>query len=213
MLERIHKGGVTPEQCIRDAKDKTIRFRLFGFGHRVYNNYDPRAKILRDACDKVLATMKRNDPLLDIARKLEELALKDPYFVERKLYPERRFLQRHLAALHGDSHRNVHGLLRDRPAARLDRPVEGTARRPQQPHLAAPADLYRSDHPELHPRGPAVRRPSRSQCGAATPGGNHREITTLRPLRRAAGNSLPDTERVWHCLLASSGAAATTANK
>jgi citrate synthase len=87
MLDQIHKGGMAPEDCIRDAKDKTKPFRLFGFGHRVYKNYDPRAKILREACDKVFARIKRQDPLLDIARKLEELALKDPYFVDRKLYP------------------------------------------------------------------------------------------------------------------------------
>jgi citrate synthase len=87
MLEEIHKGGLAPEDCIRDAKDKNKPFRLFGFGHRVYKNYDPRAKILREACDKVFSRIKRQDPLLDIARKLEELALKDPYFVDRKLYP------------------------------------------------------------------------------------------------------------------------------
>jgi citrate synthase len=87
MLERIHKGGLSPEECLRDAKDKTKPFKLFGFGHRVYKNYDPRAKILKEACDKVFARLHRKDPLLDIARKLEEIALVDPYFVERKLYP------------------------------------------------------------------------------------------------------------------------------
>ncbi len=87
MLDRIHRGGLSPEECIRDAKDKTNPFRLYGFGHRIYRNYDPRAKILKEACDKVFAQLKRQDPLLDIARKLEELALADPYFIERKLYP------------------------------------------------------------------------------------------------------------------------------
>jgi citrate synthase len=87
MLERIHQGGLAPEDCLRAAKDKTNPFRLFGFGHRVYKNYDPRAKILKEECDKVFAKMKRQDPLLDIARKMEELALSDPYFVERHLYP------------------------------------------------------------------------------------------------------------------------------
>ncbi len=87
MLERIRKGGLSPEDCIRDAKDKANPFRLYGFGHRVYRNYDPRAKILKEVCDKVFAQLKRSDPLLDIARKLEALALEDPYFVERKLYP------------------------------------------------------------------------------------------------------------------------------
>jgi citrate synthase len=87
MLDRIHRGGLSPEDCIRDAKDKTNPFRLYGFGHRVYRNYDPRAKLLKAACDKVFAQIKRKDPLLDIARKLEELALADPYFIERRLYP------------------------------------------------------------------------------------------------------------------------------
>jgi citrate synthase len=87
MLERIHKGGLSPEQCLHDAKDKTNPFRLYGFGHRIYKNYDPRAKILKDTCERVFAQVKRHDPLLDIARKLEELALADPYFVDRRLYP------------------------------------------------------------------------------------------------------------------------------
>ncbi len=87
MLDRIHRGGLSPEDCIRDAKDKTNPFKLYGFGHRIYRNYDPRAKILKEACDKVFAQIKRKDPLLDIARKLEELALADPYFIDRKLYP------------------------------------------------------------------------------------------------------------------------------
>ncbi len=87
MLGHIHKGGLSPEDCIRHAKDKTNPFRLFGFGHRIYRNYDPRAKILKQACDKVFAQLKRKDPLLDIARKLEELALADSYFIDRKLYP------------------------------------------------------------------------------------------------------------------------------
>ncbi len=87
MLGRIHRGGLSPEECIEHAKDKANPFRLFGFGHRVYRNYDPRAKILKEACDKVFAQLKRKDPLLDIARKLEELALSDSYFVDRRLYP------------------------------------------------------------------------------------------------------------------------------
>lgn len=87
MLERIHQGGISPEQCVRDAKDKSNPFRLFGFGHRVYRNFDPRAKILKEACDRVLRKINKPDPLLDIAMQLEELALKDDYFIERQLYP------------------------------------------------------------------------------------------------------------------------------
>lgn len=87
MLEQIQAGGMSAADCIQAAKDKTNPFRLAGFGHRIYKNYDPRAKILRECADRVFARLNRNDPLLDIARKLEEAALQDSYFVDRKLYP------------------------------------------------------------------------------------------------------------------------------
>jgi citrate synthase len=87
MLEKIHHGGLSAEQAVKLAKDPSSGFRLMGFGHRVYKNFDPRAVILKRAADKVLAQLGVNDPLLDVARKLEELALSDPYFVDRKLYP------------------------------------------------------------------------------------------------------------------------------
>jgi len=87
MLETIHKGKISPEECIELARKKDSGFRLMGFGHRIYKNYDPRAAILRKTCDEVFRYLKRSDPLLDIARKLEELALKDSYFIDRKLYP------------------------------------------------------------------------------------------------------------------------------
>jgi citrate synthase len=69
------------------AKDKKNNFRLMGFGHRVYKNYDPRALIIKKACDKLLHKLQLDDPLFEVAQKLEEVALKDDYFVERKLYP------------------------------------------------------------------------------------------------------------------------------
>jgi citrate synthase len=69
------------------AKDKDSGFRLMGFGHRVYKNYDPRARLLKKVSDQVLSNLGVDDPLLDIARNLEEIALEDGYFVERKLYP------------------------------------------------------------------------------------------------------------------------------
>jgi citrate synthase len=87
MLEKIKAGGLSPEKCLAMAKDKNSPFKLMGFGHRIYKNYDPRAKILKNACEKVLAKLNIKDELLDIARRLEEAALKDSYFVERKLYP------------------------------------------------------------------------------------------------------------------------------
>ena len=87
MLMDIHKSGDDGSKFIAAAKDKTSGKKLMGFGHRVYKNYDPRAKIIKKACDEVLKTLKISDPLLDIAIKLEEAALRDSYFVERKLYP------------------------------------------------------------------------------------------------------------------------------
>jgi len=87
MLESIRAGGLSPRQCIEMAKDKKSAFRLSGFGHRVYKSYDPRARLLKASCDTLLAKLGVADPLLDIALDLERLALADPYFVERKLYP------------------------------------------------------------------------------------------------------------------------------
>ncbi|MGF1547988.1 MAG: citrate synthase [Thiotrichales bacterium] len=87
MLEQIHKGNMTPEEYVKLAKSKDSKVRLMGFGHRVYKSFDPRAQILAKVADKLLAYLGVNDPLLDIARRLEQIALEDPYFVERKLYP------------------------------------------------------------------------------------------------------------------------------
>ncbi len=87
MLEAIRNDGSDLEKWVNKAKDKNDPFRLFGFGHRVYKNFDPRAQIIKKACDDVLKKMGVNDPVLDIARQLEEIALKDDYFIERKLYP------------------------------------------------------------------------------------------------------------------------------
>ena len=87
MLQEIHATGDDGSKFIAAAKDKNSGKRLMGFGHRVYKNYDPRAKIIKKACDEVLAKLHVSDPLLDIAKNLESAALRDSYFVERKLYP------------------------------------------------------------------------------------------------------------------------------
>jgi citrate synthase len=87
MLDQIHREGDDGSKFIAAAKDKNSGRRLMGFGHRVYKHYDPRAKIIKQACDEVLAKLQVRDPLLDIAKHLEAAALKDSYFVERKLYP------------------------------------------------------------------------------------------------------------------------------
>ena len=87
MLEDIHESGDDGSKFITAAKDKSSGKKLMGVGHRIYKNYDPRAKIIKQACDNLLSVLHVADPLLDIAKKLEEAALLDSYFVERKLYP------------------------------------------------------------------------------------------------------------------------------
>jgi len=87
MLDLIQNDGGDVMKFVAKAKDKNDPFRLMGFGHRVYKNFDPRAKIIKKACDDVLNKLGIHDPVLDIAKKLEEVALHDEYFVERKLYP------------------------------------------------------------------------------------------------------------------------------
>jgi citrate synthase len=87
MLEDIRTSGIDGKRFIEDVKNKKDNRRLMGFGHRVYKNFDPRAKILKKMCDEVLAHLGIKDPLLDIAKSMEEIALKDDYFISKKLYP------------------------------------------------------------------------------------------------------------------------------
>jgi len=87
MLKKIKNDGGNYKKYVQMAKDKKSSFRLMGFGHRVYKNYDPRAKIIKSAADKVLQKLKINDPLLDLAKELEQIALEDEYFIKRGLYP------------------------------------------------------------------------------------------------------------------------------
>ncbi|MEC7858406.1 MAG: citrate synthase [Bacteroidota bacterium] len=87
MLDSIIKSGNDIDKYIKKAKDKDDPFRLMGFGHRVYKNFDPRAKIIKKAADNVLEKLGVNDPVLDLAKKLENIALEDQYFIDKKLYP------------------------------------------------------------------------------------------------------------------------------
>lgn len=91
MLQQIYDSGGDPSPFIARAKDKKDPFRLMGFGHRIYKTYDPRARIMKKMCDNVLKKLKQNDPLLNIAKRLEETALKDPYFIDYNLYPNLDF--------------------------------------------------------------------------------------------------------------------------
>jgi citrate synthase len=87
MLENIRRDGGNIDKYVQKAKDPKDPFRLSGFGHRVYKNYDPRARILRGTADRVINELGARDELLDLAKQLEEVALTDEYFIERKLYP------------------------------------------------------------------------------------------------------------------------------
>jgi citrate synthase len=87
MLRNLHDDQVDLNDYIARVKDKDLPLRLMGFGHRVYKNYDPRASIMKELADKLLGKLKGADPLLEIAKRLEEVALSDPYFIERRLYP------------------------------------------------------------------------------------------------------------------------------
>ncbi|WGT48270.1 citrate synthase [Tessaracoccus lacteus] len=87
MLERIQEGDLTAAEYVAKVKDKSSDVKLMGFGHRVYRNFDPRAKILKEAADSLLDSMHVTDPLLDIAREVEQIALADDYFTSRRLYP------------------------------------------------------------------------------------------------------------------------------
>ncbi|ESQ14112.1 MAG TPA: citrate synthase [Chromatiaceae bacterium] len=87
MLEQIHEGNLTPEEYVKLAKDKNSKVRLMGFGHRVYKNFDPRAQMLAKVAEELVPKLSGDDPLLEIARRLEDIALTDSYFVERQLYP------------------------------------------------------------------------------------------------------------------------------
>ncbi|WP_076262642.1 citrate synthase [Intrasporangium flavum] len=87
MLDQLHASGDDPKKFMEKVKNKEGGVRLMGFGHRVYKNYDPRAAIIKKSADEILAKLGHDDPLLDLAKGLEEIALADDYFVERKLYP------------------------------------------------------------------------------------------------------------------------------
>jgi citrate synthase len=130
MLQRIANDGGNVKKYVDMAKDKDNPFLLMGFGHRVYKSYDPRATIIKSACDKLLAKRHINDPIFDIAKQLEEVALSDEY--------------RHPGA-------NVHGAVRHGPAARLDRSLAGDASKPRHQDLPPAAGLCRGEQTQLCP--------------------------------------------------------------
>ena len=164
MLRRIETVENIPDflEGVKNREEK-----LMGFGHRVYKNYDPRARIIKKHVEEVLEATGEN-PLLDIATELEKRALDDDYFTSRKLYPNVDFYSGLIYEAMGDPHRHVHGDLRDPADLRLGRPVDGAERRPG---------------PEDRPAAPDLHRPARRRLHAA------REARGPREDHRAAGEA------------------------
>ncbi len=149
MLYEIGSVDRIPE-FVKRAKDKNDSFRLMGFGHRVYKNYDPRAKIMQKTCHEVLEAVGHgDDPILKVALELERIALSDDYFVAEEALSEYRLLFRHYAEGARLPDRHVHRAVRHRAHGRLDRPVEGDDRGPVPAHRQAAAALYRGDGAKL----------------------------------------------------------------
>jgi len=152
MLDEI--GDVSNiDTFIAKAKDKNDPFKLMGFGHRVYKNRDPRATVMKQTCDEVLRELGiKNDPQLELAMRLEEIALTDPYFIERSLYPNVDFYS-------GDRHSNqhVHRDLRPGTYRGLDLALERNALQPVQDRPSAPAVHRRAEARPRCPRRPQVR--------------------------------------------------------
>ena len=159
MLEDVQKmGGVEKiGEFISQVKDKNSGIKLMGFGHRVYKNYDPRAKLMRETCHEVLDTLGlHNDPIFKLAMALEKIALEDEYFVARKLYPNVDFYSGIVQRAIGIPVEPVHRDLRAGPHGRLDRPAERDDRRPGvQDRPAAPA-LHRRRARATSSRSPSA---------------------------------------------------------
>ena len=155
MLEAIRADGGNVAKYVDLAKNKNSGFRLMGFGHRVYKNYDPRATIIKQTCDKLLAKRHINDPIFEIAQKLEEVALQRSVFHRAQAVSERRFLFGRDLSGDGHSGADVHADVRHRPAAGLDRPLDRDGRFADQEDLPAAADLRRPDRAQLRPHGQA----------------------------------------------------------
>ena len=155
MLADIGHVRNIPE-FLSEVKDKGSHTKLMGFGHRVYKNYDPRAKIIQKACHDVLSELGiKDDPLLDLAMELEKIALNDKYFVDRKLYPNVDFYSGHHPEGDGLPDLHVHRAVRGQPHRRLDQPVDGDDGRPRAAHRPAAPDLHRRTEARLRDPRPA----------------------------------------------------------
>ena len=157
MLEQIRPTAATSKKYVDMAKDKNSNFRLMGFGHRVYKNFDPRATIIKAACDKLLAEAARSTTRSSTSpRSSKKSRCSDPYFIERKLYPNVDFYSGVIYRAIGIPGADVHGAVRHRPPAGLDRPLGRDAQQPDQEDLPPAADLHRADRAAVRADGQAV---------------------------------------------------------
>ncbi len=160
MLEGIQAQGGGVNTFIRQVKDRQDGVKLMGFGHRVYKNYDPRAAIVKKTAHDVFEQLGVHDPLLDIALRLEEVALSDEFFVSRKLYPNVDFYTGLIYKAMGFPTRDVHGAVRARPAPGLDRPVARDDLGPGHQDRPAASGLHRRAAARLRrPSPPADPHP------------------------------------------------------
>ena len=181
MLEGIQADGGDVARFVQRVKDKEPGVKLMGFGHRVYKNYDPRAALVKKVAADVLASLDKSDPLLDLAMQLEEVALADDYFVERKLYPNVDFYTGVIYKALGFPTRMFTVLFALGPAARLDRAVARDDRGPGDEDRPAPPGLHRPGGaaPALGrrdgPRAPgpvAATRPARASSRSSSAAGS-----------------------------------------
>ena len=170
MLEQIGTVDNIPK-FLAMAKDKSNHFRLMGFGHRVYKNFDPRAKIIREMCHKVLAQLGRSDnPLLELALRLEEIALKDRVLRRAQTLPERRFLFGDHLQRHRHPALDVHRHVRNRAHGRLGGALAGDDLRPGDAHRPAAPALHRADAARLRRDQEAqLRRAARLEAAPGFP--------------------------------------------
>ena len=155
-------------------KDKDSHTKLMGFGHRVYKNYDPRAKIIQKACHDVLGELGiKDDPLLDLAMELEKIALNDPYFVDRKLYPNVDFYSGIILKAMGFPTSMFTALFAVAAHGRLGRPVEGDDRGPAAAHRPSAADLHRRGAARLRADVRTRLVSARGQSGMASDRRSH----------------------------------------
>ena len=166
-----------------------------GFGHRVYKNFDPRAKVMKQSADEVLGLLGiENNPTLQVAKELEQIALEDEYFIEKKLYPERRLLLGHHPRRDRLPDLDVHADLRAGAHRRLDLAVEGDARGSAAQDRPAAAALHRHDLPRLRGcRGPLRRRESASVARVAAEAA--RLGLAIEPVRLDEGTRTAETRR------------------